>query len=152
MGASYEHLEDDPEFLAWWYVYPKKQAKGDAKKAWLQTAAVRPKTADLIKATRAAMASEQWRKERGSYIPLPATYLRQERWEDNYDVDLSRLVDDSGHVCAYCGKAASGYVNGHHACDAHFQDAMDGKKGKVVSIGQKSDEEVADMKLRSVGS
>jgi hypothetical protein len=150
--SSYEHLEDDPEFLAWWYVYPKKQAKGDAKKAWQQTAAVRPKTAALIKATRAAMASEQWRKEKGAYIPLPATYLRQERWDDVYDVDLSQLMDVAGNkVCAYCGKPASGQVNGKWACDADFDKALANEKTNVVQIGTKQSD-VVDKKLQSCGS
>lgn len=81
------------EFEGWWKEYPKKLAKGDARKAWLQTAKIRPSTAKLIKAVIVARTTEQWTKDGGQFIPYPATWLRQERWEDVHEVDLQSVVN-----------------------------------------------------------
>jgi hypothetical protein len=66
------------DFLAFWALYPRREAKGDAWKAWEQ---VRPP----IEAVRAALTWQvkrpQW-LEGPAFIPLPATWLRARRWED----------------------------------------------------------------------
>jgi hypothetical protein len=71
-----------------WAVYPRKVAKGDARKAWSSTASIRPPIADIVAAIRAQSQGEQWRKDYGTYIPYPATWLRQERWDDATTIDL----------------------------------------------------------------
>ena len=69
-------------FAAFWKLYPKKQGKGAAEKAWKK---IKP-TAELfdviMTAVGAAISSEQWQRENGRYIPNPATWLNQRRWED----------------------------------------------------------------------
>lgn len=72
----------DDDFDTFWAAYPRRQAKGDARKAWQQTAAIRPPIDEVLKAILAHRRSEQWRKDGGQFIPMPATWLRQERWED----------------------------------------------------------------------
>lgn len=37
-------------------------------------------------ALEAAKKCDQWRKDNGQFIPYPATWLNQERWEDEYGV------------------------------------------------------------------
>jgi len=76
------------EFDQFWANYPKKVAKADARKAWLQTKDVRPDIAKLLSAITAACKTEQWMKSGGSFIPYPATWLRGERWEDELEVVL----------------------------------------------------------------
>ena len=39
------------------------------------------------------MRSDQWRKHDGQFIPYPATWLRQERWDDELKVTLPGIVD-----------------------------------------------------------
>jgi len=34
--------------------------------------------------------SEQWRKESGKYIPNPAIWLNQKRWEDETHIDVQQ--------------------------------------------------------------
>lgn len=140
------------DFEEFWKLYPRKCAKGDARKAWAQTAKIRPPIAQLLKAVYAARASEQWQKDSGSFIPYPATWLRGERWDDQLEVDLSQLESPTGKVCAYCGKTASSQVNGKWACDADFDKAMNNEKTKVVQMGTKPLEVVRDKKLESCGS
>jgi hypothetical protein len=76
------------EFEKFWASYPKKRSKGDARKAWLQTASVRPCLNDILKAVVVMCAAEDWTRDGGQYIPYPSTWLRGEGWEDAPDVQL----------------------------------------------------------------
>lgn len=73
------------EFLAFWEAYPRKTAKPPAWKAWLKS---QPVLADVLKAISWQVECEQWVKEDGTFIPMPATYLNQLRWEDECPADL----------------------------------------------------------------
>lgn len=70
-------------FARFWSAYPKHEAKKDAIKAWN---ALKPSDdlrntiiADLEKRLASGGA---WYKAERKFIPLPATYLRGARWED----------------------------------------------------------------------
>ncbi len=80
------------DFETFWKAYPKKVAKGDARKAWKQTDQIRPELGELIEAIEAQCRSDQWRKNDGQFIPYPATWLRQERWSDELKVTLPGVV------------------------------------------------------------
>jgi len=67
-------------FDEFWKSYPKKQARKDALKAW--KALVTPDLEAILSGLEQAVGSESWQKEEGKYIPLPATWLRGARWED----------------------------------------------------------------------
>lgn len=67
-------------FDTFWAAYPRKVGKGAARKAFAKLpAAVFPL---LVPAVEAQKQCAQWRKNGGEYIPNPATWLNQERWED----------------------------------------------------------------------
>ena len=80
------------DFDLFWQNYPRKVAKGDARKAWLQTESIRPDMKTVIEAIQKQCQSEQWRKDGGKFIPYPATWLRQERWDDELDIQLPGVV------------------------------------------------------------
>ena len=80
------------DFDLFWKAYPKKVAKGDARKAWGQTERIRPDLETLLSAITEQMKSDQWRKNEGQFIPYPATWLRQERWDDELKVTLPGVV------------------------------------------------------------
>lgn len=69
------------DFDQFWTAYPKKVGKRAAQKAF-QNAQNRPRIDDLLKAIDRARVSEQWRKDGGQFIPNPATWLNQGRWDD----------------------------------------------------------------------
>lgn len=73
---------EDKFFDLFWLNYPKKVGKEAARKAWKKIR--RP--AEVIEKIKnklpEQMDSIQWNKENGQYIPNPATYLNQGRWED----------------------------------------------------------------------
>ena len=69
-------------FEKFWSVYPKKVGKEAARKAF---AKVKAPVDTLISAVEAQKSSAQWTKDNGQYIPNPATWLNQGRWEDVLD-------------------------------------------------------------------
>lgn len=96
------------DFDTFWKAYPKKVAKGDARKAWGQTERIRPDMAMLLGAIQAQMASDQWRKNEGQFIPYPATWLRQERWDDELKVTLPGIVNEKPWHETWAGIQARG--------------------------------------------
>jgi hypothetical protein len=84
------------EFDSFWDAYPKKKSKGDARKAWMQTATIRPPLEELLAALERGKSSVEWHKadregNLGAYIPYPASWLRAEGWEDEYTVRLPSI-------------------------------------------------------------
>ena len=66
-------------FDAFWAAYPKKVGKGEARKAFQK---VKVPVSALVEAVNRQKQSDQWRRDKGQYIPNPATWLNQGRWED----------------------------------------------------------------------
>lgn len=71
--------KSDKSFDTFWTTYPKKVGKGAAEKAWQK---LKPPLAVVLEAIEAHKQTEQWSKDNGQYIPHPATWLNQRRWED----------------------------------------------------------------------
>jgi hypothetical protein len=67
------------EFDEFWRAYPKKVGKDAAIKAWEK---LKPRIDDVMNALSWQVQSPQWFKNNGQYIPNPATYLNQGRWQD----------------------------------------------------------------------
>ena len=74
-------------FAEFWATYPKKQGKGAAEKAFLKISPTAGLHETMIAAIRAAVLSRQWREQNGRFIPNPATWLNQRRWEDTLPVE-----------------------------------------------------------------
>ena len=82
------------DFDKFWSIYPKKVAKAEARKAWAQTRLTRPNLDCLVKAIELACKTEQWMRGGGQFIPYPATWLRGERWDDEFEVKLPNVVNE----------------------------------------------------------
>lgn len=78
-------MPQDDDFAAFWSAYPRRVARKDALKTWHQTADVRPPMDELLEALEQAKRSAQWQEAGGRYVPYPATWLRGERWTDEYE-------------------------------------------------------------------
>ncbi len=73
-------------FDRFWSVYPRKKAKGDARARWSKIKPSEELTERMIAAVEAQCRSTEWQEDNGKYIPYPATWLNQERWEDEDSV------------------------------------------------------------------
>ena len=68
-------------FDDFWKSYPRKEAKPRAVKAWKKISeADYPKiSADVQRRKQ----TEDWQREEGKFVPYPAKYLSERRWEDS---------------------------------------------------------------------
>jgi hypothetical protein len=75
-------------FDDWWAVYPIHRAKKDARKAWEKLQPDEALVQQLITAMQAQQAAREQALEDGEWRaawPLPATWIRGERWMDEFD-------------------------------------------------------------------
>ena len=79
-------------FERFWTAYPKKVGKEAARKAYSRA---KVPVERLLHALEAQKGSTQWQVENGRFIPNPATWLNQGRWEDE--------VCDPRKAAAYTG-------------------------------------------------
>lgn len=71
-------------FDVFWQAYPRKTGKAAARKAFDKA---KPPLDVVLKAIEAQKHSAQWQRDNGQYIPYPATWLNQGRWEDEVQED-----------------------------------------------------------------
>ncbi len=79
-----EEAEDSLSgFEEFWRAYParRKVAKHTCREKWRaqKLEAIAPR---IVGAVRILANSEDWKKENGQYVPMPATFINQRRWED----------------------------------------------------------------------
>ena len=79
VGPDQQPLAD---FDWFWAEYPRKKSKGDAFRAWQQTASIRPHTEELIAAIERNLSTGAWQENEPHFIPYPATWLRAWGWAD----------------------------------------------------------------------
>jgi len=82
-------------FDVFWARYPRRESKKDARKAWDVLKPTPELVEHMLEALRWQIVSEQWTKADGQFIPLPATYLRGERWQDQ------RQQERRGHAWTF---------------------------------------------------
>jgi hypothetical protein len=73
----------DNSFEIFWEVYPRKVAKGAARKAWRKAS---PPLEIVLDTLDWQIVSDGWTKDGGKFIPHPATWINQERWLDEPDI------------------------------------------------------------------
>jgi len=69
----------EADFDRFWAAYPKKVGKQAARKAFHRAKAP---VETLLRAIEVQKCSDQWSRDGGRYIPNPATWLNQGRWDD----------------------------------------------------------------------
>jgi uncharacterized protein YdaU (DUF1376 family) len=71
-------------FELFWSAYPRKEGKGKCRTWWKR----RKPDAALVRAMLAkieqAKYTKKWKDDGGKYIPMPSTWLHEERWEDEF--------------------------------------------------------------------
>ena len=74
-----------PDFEKAWELYPKNEAKGLARTAWLrlQREGLLPPVAQIESAIRHFMGTESWQREQGRFVPQMSNWLKGQRWQDD---------------------------------------------------------------------
>jgi hypothetical protein len=102
-------------FSAFWRAYPKKAGKAAALKVWKRLRPSESLSEAIVAAVATAGQSRQWRE---GYIPNPARWLNEGRWDD--EVEVTRPVGIAGAAsdwaCPHMKDGATLHGN-RHACD-----------------------------------
>ena len=102
-------------FSAFWSAYPKKTGKAAALKTWKRLRPSESLGVAIVAAVATAGQSRQWRE---GYIPNPARWLNEGRWDD--EVEVTRPVGIAGAAsdwaCPHMKDGATLHGN-RHACE-----------------------------------
>lgn len=77
---------NEDSFEQFWKAYPKKKSKTAAQKAWKKINPNKDLVSQMMSALDKAKKTNDWLKDNGQFIPYPATWLNQRRWEDELEV------------------------------------------------------------------
>lgn len=109
-GKTEKTFAYSDEFERFWRAYPKKVGKGGAYKAFKKVEAIKHTLPIMLEAIEQQKDSEQWKKDKGQFIPHPTTWLNQRRWEDSIGVentkthngvDLDEVLRQGGNIYQY---------------------------------------------------
>jgi len=73
-------------FSRFWFLYPRREGKAEAWKAWKKLRPSGSLINQIISAVKWQRETQQWKKDGGQFVPYPATYLNRRRWEDEEPV------------------------------------------------------------------
>lgn len=131
--STQTQIDDKPEseldgFQAFWDAYPKKQAKEPARRTWIR---LKPPLGEVLEALRWQTESGQWQLNGGRFIPKPAKYLEEHRWEDRpIPADLPPQIpgvplpaSDAIQLCGRCGHKKTPY---HSTAEGNGRCVRDG--------------------------
>jgi hypothetical protein len=74
--------DSETGFDVFWEHYPRHEGKVKARESFIKALRKGVKLDELVAAIEKHKQSAQWQKDGGQYIPHPATWLNQQRWED----------------------------------------------------------------------
>ena len=80
-----EKPQDKPAdllFDEFWKAYPKKQGKDLAKTSFAKRKVSKELLQQMLLSIDQQKSTDQWKKDGGQFIPAPATWLNQGRWQD----------------------------------------------------------------------
>jgi biotin operon repressor len=78
----------DSDFEGFYAIYPRREAKADARRAW------RKLNPDSELQHRITADLPRFREKERQFVPLPATYLRGRRWEDERTVTVAAPIPE----------------------------------------------------------
>lgn len=89
-GGAFLH-----DFEKAWELYPRKEAKGLARSAWLNLAreGQLPPLARIEASIRHFMASDMWQREQGRFVQQMSNWLRGQRWLDASAVEAAKEAE-----------------------------------------------------------
>jgi hypothetical protein len=79
---SSDQIGEESNFQKFWSAYPRKVGKDAAAKAFEKRKVDYVLLGAIMAALEEQKQSQQWQRDGGQYIPHPATWLNQGRWQD----------------------------------------------------------------------
>jgi hypothetical protein len=132
--------DTESQFDTFWNLYPRKIGKENARKSWNRTATNQKTVTAILSALPNHVESPQWRKDNGQFIPHPATWLNQRRWEDVLTVNAHAQVKRIERLdtrCTECKEplTAQGISGMCTTCYYKIQEARKNIKSLITGIG-----------------
>lgn len=81
-GVTSPKGNGDEKFERFWKAYPRKAAKQNALRAWKKIRMTAEMFDKIMAAVESQKRSEDWKRDNGSYIPYPATWLNGGYWDN----------------------------------------------------------------------
>ena len=81
--------------------YPRKVGKSAAEQSFKKRKPNDALLRTILVAIENQKASEQWQKDNGKYIPNPATWLNQKRWEDESQIHVLPAKQSTYDIAQY---------------------------------------------------
>jgi hypothetical protein len=100
--------EQQEAFSKWWAVWPKKVAKFDAMRAWVETESAHPPLDQMIQLVQQQKQGPDWLRDAGAYIPHPSTYLRRGQFLDELELDMGPNTNGKPWHESWSGIVAKG--------------------------------------------
>jgi hypothetical protein len=89
-------------FQEFWEAYPKKKSKQSAINWWKKNKPSQELQLRIHSTLYALKGSPEWLKDKGQFIPYPASWLNTGGWDDDVGVKHTPTV----RTCKYCNKPA----------------------------------------------
>lgn len=118
-------MNHSEQFEKFWLVYPKKRAKGNARKWFGRHKPTIELLNRMLITIEAQKKSKDWTKDGGQWIPYPASWLNAEMWDDAEIVDVGKPKDKFKRFC-FCGRESVLSVGSQHFC---------GRKHRIEKMG-----------------
>lgn len=83
-------------FDKFWNAYPRKVKRLSTEKAFIKINPNEELLIIILNSIEKFKKTEEWKKENGKYIPHPASWLNDKRWEDE-DVNIIKEKGDSSY-------------------------------------------------------
>jgi uncharacterized protein YdaU (DUF1376 family) len=84
-GSAINELNGQgPRFEIFWKAYPRKEGKKPCREWWVEHTPDDLLLGRMLAKIEQAQQTKKWRDQSGKFIPMPATWLNQERWDDEY--------------------------------------------------------------------
>jgi hypothetical protein len=91
-------------FDRFWAAYPRKKSKPDAVKAFAKLAPDAALLETMLAAIEHQKTWDQWTRDRGQFIPYPATWLNGQQWLDEESAVQVPLLTPRGQQAADAAK------------------------------------------------
>lgn len=92
-----KEIDKDKEedlFNLFWKAYPKKKSKGDAEKWFKKNKPNKALVDVMIAKIEELKKTKEWQKEKGQFIPYPASWLNSKGWEDEVIDSNGKMIKD----------------------------------------------------------
>jgi hypothetical protein len=101
-----------PTFNEFWVLYPRKISKRVAEKSWSKMTP--QEQSDALEAITNHLEYWKLKNTETEYIPHPATWLNQGRWEDELDMTV-KVKEDKSWMATEAGIVAKAAELGVHS-------------------------------------